>query len=115
MTGSAIHGGWSTWNRTYNIHSVELHNRMDCCSERLANFTVELLSWSNTSWVTAAQVDVNGEIGASGLILFSKGSRGSAVRVKLHSCDPLSLAEVMVYDDGNVRSSVDPILFSNNK
>ena len=91
-------------DRTYSIHSVELHNRMDCCSERLANFTVELLSWSNTSWVTAAQVDVYGEIGARGLILFSEGSRGSAVRVKLHSCDPLSLAEVMVYSNREMKA-----------
>lgn len=59
------------------------------------NFTADLLSWSNTSWITVAQVDVYGEIGARELVLFSEGSRRSAVRVKLHSCDPLSLVEVI--------------------
>jgi hypothetical protein len=114
---STMDGECSPWwmvnlDRTYSIHSVELRNRMDCCSERLANFTVELLSWKGASLITTAQVEGNEQIGAVGLIIFPEGSRGSVVRVKLRSCNPLSLTEVMVYASES-SNNVKPNLFDN--
>jgi len=95
-------------DKIYTIHSVELHNRLDsCCSERLANFTVELLTPNGNSFITTAQVEGTGKlVGAAGLIIFPSGSYGSIVRVSLRSCSPLSLAEVMVYE---TESSTDTI------
>ena len=101
-------------DKIYTIHSVELHNRLDsCCSERLANFTVELLTPNGNSLITMAQVEGSGKVvGAAGLILFPSGSYGSIVRVSLRSCSPLSLAEVMVYENESSTDAIEPNLLN---
>jgi hypothetical protein len=101
-------------DKIYPIHSVELYSRLDsCCSERLANFTVEVLSPNGNSLVTTAQVEGSGKLGAVGLIVFPSGSYGSIVRVSLRSCNQLSLAEVMVYE--NESGTIPELNLFNNK
>jgi hypothetical protein len=103
-------------DKIYPIHSVELYNRLDsCCSERLANFTVEVLSPNGNSLVTMAKVEQTGKlVGAAGLVLFPSGSYGSIVRVSLRGCNQLSLTEVVVYEtsSSSTTDTIEPILLN---
>lgn len=86
-----------------SIESVIIHNRTDCCSDRLANFYVlvstepfgnrslsELLSDSSI------QSRFESNLNASSIEIDFNNAQGRYVRVQLINTNPLSLAEVEV-------------------
>ncbi len=86
------------------IDRIQLWNRTDCCSERLANFTVFVAS-TDMSGRTLAQLNADAAVlkvpvasmnGARSLTL-PVGANGRYVRVQLNGVESLSLAEVQVF------------------
>lgn len=73
------------------IGTVTVHNRTDCCAERLSNFTVELLD----DGLTVASQFFAGSYGSWGFFEFA-GVRADAVRIS-KATSYLSLAEVQVH------------------
>mmetsp|Transcript_46388 Transcript_46388/g.68492 ORF Transcript_46388/g.68492 Transcript_46388/m.68492 type:complete len:339 (-) Transcript_46388:423-1439(-) len=82
----------------HTIEHVVLYNRMDCCSDRLKNFHVELMDQNKEgAWEVTADVKQDDEAGPITLTKFKEGSKGKIVRVRLEGTGVLSLAEVEVY------------------
>lgn len=80
--------------KTRNIGEVVLWNRTDCCSERLSNFTVEVLD-ANQNRV---QSPISLGSVSTRTVLQLGDVAGRYVRVKLNRADFLSLAEVQVFE-----------------
>lgn len=76
---------------TYNVGSVVVWNRTDCCADRLSNFTVKV-STDGATWTTAANVP--GVAAATTVLPMSQTARW--VRVPLNGNNHLSLTEVQV-------------------
>ena len=81
--------------RTAEISAVRIYNRTDCCSERLADFYVEV-SNDGITWDTA--VHYPGQVGTSTQFLLDN-ILGRYVRIRLNNPNYLSLAEVQVFED----------------
>lgn len=75
------------------VERVVLFNRTDCCSDRLANFHVDVL---DVAGKLVARRDFTGVAGARVSMDFT-GVSGRFVRVQLKGTNPLSLAEVEVF------------------
>jgi len=77
----------------HEVESIILYNRVNCCPERLSNFTLELLVSKDGFWVTNTYVEVENEMGAVGVFTFPEGarSRGSIVRIQLKGCGIFNL------------------------
>jgi hypothetical protein len=74
------------------IGQVVLHNRTDCCGDRLASFDIQLSSdgsaWQNAAGLTGAAPD---------RVPFAIAAAARYVRVRLRGTNYLSLAEVEVF------------------
>lgn len=75
----------------HEIGNVTVHNRTDCCADRLRDFTLELLD----DGATVASEFVQGDYGTWGFFEFN-GIKADAVRISKGSLY-LSLAEVQVF------------------
>lgn len=83
-----------TLDNTYEIGDINIFNRTDaCCMNRLSNFTVSVLSGSTTTYSQAFTTYPNPSISVN-----AGGASGDKVRVQLDDTNPLSLAEVEVYE-----------------
>lgn len=78
------------------IGEVLLHNRSDCCGERLNNFTVKV-SQNGTSWQDYPYVGPAGHVAATVVQQVAR-----YVRVQLNKSGTLSLAEVQVTPGRNL-------------
>jgi len=103
--GSAANDWWQVdLGRLADIDRIQLWNRSDCCSERLANFTV-LVSPNDMGNRTLAQLQADASVlkryvGTSqnlNTIGIPVGGKGRYVRVQLNGQNFLSLAEVQVF------------------
>jgi hypothetical protein len=89
----------------YEIQKIVLHNRTDCCKERLRNFKVyvgnvpfadvsEAALIAQSNWYT----NYTGQVNNNATLTRVSGKTGRYVRVQLNTGGvPLSLAEVEVY------------------
>lgn len=73
------------------IGEVVLHNRTDCCSERLSNFSL----WVSEDGIVWRSLSHPGTVSTQ--VSFGVYRKARYVRVKLHGNGPLSLAEVEVF------------------
>ena len=86
-----------------SIESVIIHNRTDCCSDRLANFYVLIStepfgnrSLSELLSDSSIQSRFESNLNASSIEIDFNNAQGRYVRVQLINTNPLSLAEVEV-------------------
>jgi hypothetical protein len=77
---------------SYELDTVKLFNRTDCCSERLQNVDI-LLSDDGT---TFRPIAVSGQVPVTQTFAMPAGTRARFVRVQLRGTGILSLAEVQV-------------------
>lgn len=89
----------------YDITTIKLYNRTDCCAERLSNFTILVSEtpFTGNSGGTAFATDV--PYLENPVRTFSGNSRGRYIRVFLNGTDYLSLAEVEVYGNPILQQS----------
>ncbi len=78
---------------TISIRTINVYNRMDCCSYRLTGFKVVIYNGSSEVWT---YTDTNGTPPALTSISVPNVD-GDKVEVKLEATDYLSLAEVQVF------------------
>ena len=78
----------------YDIGAVRMWNRMDCCRERLAAITVEVLGADRSVAFSQGGLDA---LSAQTLACFTGGVEGQFVRISTPGAY-LSLAEVQVYE-----------------
>lgn len=100
--GSVTHttganGAW--WEvdlgQSYSISQIKIHNRTDCCSNRLNNFSI-LVSESAFRGNSGGHTFASRQPYKSGIRTFNGNARGRYVRIFLNSSNILSLAEVEV-------------------
>lgn len=77
---------------TYNVGSIALYNRTDCCANRLSNFRIE----GSTDGFNFTQL-LNYPGTAGPLTILDLNATTRYVRVRLNGTNALSLAEVQVY------------------
>ncbi|MDO5968245.1 T9SS type A sorting domain-containing protein [Flavivirga aquimarina] len=93
-------------SNNYKIETIKIYNRTDnCCSDRLNNFTVEVIDTNDT--VTFSQFYAT--VPSNAFTVTTGGVVGNIVRISKTSADALSLAEVEVYGVDSV------VTLSNNK
>ena len=91
---------WWTVNlaNNYSIGDVIIYNRTNCCTSRLSDFNVDVLN-SNGSIVNTIYVE---SMSSSSIKVNFNGATGRSIKVRLNGTNPLSLAEVQVYEyNGN--------------
>lgn len=81
----------------YSVRAIKIHNRTDCCSDRLSNFTVSLINSNGTTTYSETFTDYPD----STVIMAVEDEVGSTVRVELNEEGVLSLAEVEVFGNPN--------------
>ncbi|RED94648.1 carbohydrate-binding protein [Marinoscillum furvescens] len=98
-TNSETNPWWEVaLDTTYDIGDINIFNRTDgCCKARLSNFTVSVLDGSTTTFSQTFTTFPDPSITVN-----AGGATGSVVRVQLNDTNPLSLAEVEVYQDPGV-------------
>jgi hypothetical protein len=91
---NADNGAWWQVNlqQSTHVNQVIVHNRTDCCSERLSNFNVEVRDASNR---TVVKKTFSGTAAQKTVFDFG-GVQGYSVVVQLNGANYLSLAEVEV-------------------
>lgn len=92
-----INGAWWQVNllANYAITKVQVFNRMDCCSERLSNFKVNILDEAGEFVDTCGRVgDMKGK--RMVLVECDKPILGRYVQIKLEGKNYLTLCEVIV-------------------
>lgn len=78
---------------SYKIDSIDVFNRVDCCSSRLNGFKVTILNVDDMElWSTTYSGDTSGET----KIAVNEEVYGRKVKISLPNHNPLSLAEVKV-------------------
>ena len=82
---------------TYEINSIDLWNRTDCCSDRLSNFTVSILDANNVTVWSDVYYSTGGTFTPSMTINPVDSVLGQYVKVQLNGTNYLQLAEVMVW------------------
>ena len=108
--GSVTHtDGMDSWwevdlQASYYIESIRLWNRLDCCSERLANFTVQVLDIDRNVVFESAGLNANSAVNFT---VPDVDADGQIVRVSIPEAF-LSLAEVEIFSptDEEVTTSV---------
>lgn len=92
ITGNDNQAWWQVDLLTlYQIESIELWNRTDCCADRLSNFSVYVSS-NNLNWTK-----VYDNVGTAGIqTIIPLNIEGRYVRVQLEGQNYLQLAEVKV-------------------
>ncbi|GAA3523715.1 hypothetical protein GCM10022393_43220 [Aquimarina addita] len=102
-TASGTVGAW--WQvrlaESANIGEIKIFNRTDnCCISRLSNFTVKI-SDGNGNWVFSKTYTT---IPNPSMTIDAEGVLGRTVRIITNTTEPLSLAEVEVYEDAECTS-----------
>ena len=83
---------------TYSIQEIVLWNRLDCCSERLTNFTVSILDEGReTAWEETFLSD-NSQIDGSSFTIEDVDAAGKFLRIEIPGAY-LSLAEVQAFGE----------------
>jgi hypothetical protein len=80
-----------------SVGTIVLGNRTDCCSERLADFDIDV-SNDGVNWTIAKQIF--GAVGARSTHTVDRVAR--FVRIRLRGSNYLSLAEVQIYPPSNI-------------
>ncbi len=92
---------------TYDIGTIRLWNRLDCCSERLTNFTVSIFDADrNLTWEEIFLPD-NSRINGPNFTINEVEAEGQFVRISMPGAY-LSLAEVQIYS-GVIEEAVAPV------
>ncbi|MDW5290823.1 T9SS type A sorting domain-containing protein [Formosa sp. PL04] len=78
---------------SYNISDINIFNRTDCCSERLADFTVSVI---NSNGTTTFSKTITTTPNPS-VTLDAGGALGNTIRVQSNLTTALNLAEVQVF------------------
>jgi alpha-L-fucosidase 2 len=94
-TSGGVGDSWQVeLDADYDITSINIHNRSDCCSERLSDYVVSVLDansnelWSSTQTTSA---------GNPTTITVPEVSNARIIQVTQNLDEPLSLAEVEVF------------------
>lgn len=83
---------------SFNIESVVVFNRQDCCQERLNNIYVEVLDLSpKNTWDITGSMKFSGTLGPIGFGKYDSAVKGKIVRIRMESCEVLSLGQVEVH------------------
>ncbi|MEE3055377.1 MAG: DUF1592 domain-containing protein, partial [Planctomycetota bacterium] len=104
--GTATHtnGAPSWWEvdllDTYDIDTIRLWNRLDCCSERLTNFTITVLDAARKVNYERAFLTDNSQLSDTNFTAEGLATEGQFVRISLPRAY-LSLAEVEVFAGGS--------------
>ncbi|MDW5290827.1 T9SS type A sorting domain-containing protein [Formosa sp. PL04] len=77
---------------SYNINDINIFNRTDCCSERLADFTVFVINNGTTNFSKTITTTPNPSV-----TIDAGGALGNTIRVESNLITTLNLAEVQVY------------------
>lgn len=81
---------------SYNISSINVSNRTDCCSDRLTNYLVEIFNGNTVVWTSENHVYPNPTA-----VIAVPNVSGTTVKVSLIGTNSLSLAEVQVFGISN--------------
>jgi hypothetical protein len=76
-----------------SVDEIDIYNRTDCCGDRLSNFNV-MLSNDGTNWFYNS--NLSGQAGSPTSLITNTFAR--YVRVQLAGTNPLSLAEVVIWE-----------------
>lgn len=101
-TASTDHPWWQVdLGKDYRLGQINVWNRTDCCSERLHDFTMQVLDSYNTvvwqQFYAAFIKNLSEGPGTSGMsIMLPSGLSGKIVKI-INGDDYLHLAEVQVY------------------
>ena len=79
----------------YDISSITIYNRTDCCTERLTNFSIRVASAPFTS-NTNGEVFTDRQSTFTGQKTFNGNKRGQYIRIYLNQPGIMSLSEVVV-------------------
>jgi hypothetical protein len=90
---------------TYDIDTIRLWNRLDCCSERLTNFTITLLDSNREVNFERSYLTDNSTLSGPNFTAEGIAAEGQFVRISLPGAY-LSLAEVELFSGG----SADPFV-----
>ena len=110
-TGTTTHtnGAPSWWGvdllDTYDIDTIRLWNRLDCCSERLTNFTVEVIAADGSVNYQGDFLTDNSRLSGPNFTVEGIAAEGQFVRISMPGAY-LSLAEVEIFSGG----SADPFV-----
>jgi hypothetical protein len=89
-----FHAWWQVQlTQVYDIDSIVIWNRTDCCMDRLSNFRVSVLDGATEIW----GANYGPYPSPSQSITLPDGTAGDIVRVMLNGTNYLSLAEVQVF------------------
>ena len=101
-TTTHTNGAPSWWEvdlqNTYDIGTVVLWNRLDCCSERLTNFTVSILAADGTVNWEEAFLTAGERIDGPNFTIDGIEAEGHYLRIAMPG-PILSLAEVQIYSE----------------
>ena len=106
-SGSTTHtnnpGAPSWWEvdllDTYDIDTIRLWNRLDCCSERLTNFTITVLDAGGAVNFERTYRTDNSLLSGAYFTAEGLATEGQFVRISIPGAY-LSLAEVEIFDEG---------------
>lgn len=111
-SGSVTHtsgfdkGWWQVdLGNSYDIDTITLWNRTDCCSDRLQNFNVSVLGANNSVVWSETYLP---QFGTSLSFTLPDETIGQLVKVSLNDYNYLSLAEVQVFGDTSTNSVPEP-------
>ncbi|XP_041366745.1 fucolectin-like [Gigantopelta aegis] len=117
MHSSCMHtnDGYGQWWEVdlfgfYEIERVVVFNRVDCCSDRLKNFTIKVFVNDPLKFVNEKPLLCGkhpGVVGISVTINCPTGVRGRFLRITNYKMgNPLCMCEVQVYGDAAPKSSM---------
>jgi hypothetical protein len=86
----------------YDIRTIKLYNRTDCCAERLDNYNI--LVTDDGNWYNATLFADHEPYSTETVRTFTGNRRGRWVRVRLNGTGYLSLAEVEVFGETNTQN-----------
>eukprot|EP00296_Roombia_truncata_P008324 JP446803.1.p1 GENE.JP446803.1~~JP446803.1.p1 ORF type:complete len:271 (+),score=81.59 JP446803.1:24-836(+) len=100
-TGKSSSNWWKVnFGGIFDVSQVKIYNRLDCCSQRLNDFVVQLRQSTTVKWSKSFGAAQN---------LFDMtvpaGTQGDNLIIRLNSHTTLSLAEVEVFGFRNVGTS----------
>lgn len=110
-TNNEVNAWWQVdLDETYNIGELVIYNRTNaCCMSRLTNFTVYVLNSSNTTTYSKSFTSYPNP----SISIDAEGAEGKTIKIQLDDTNPLSLAEVEIYEE-SISSSSDDFKLSND-
>ena len=101
-TSNSYRPWWQVYlDNNYTIGDIVVWNRTDCCSNRLSNFDVFVYNSSGSQVFKTTITDTPNP----SITISTGGVVGNRVRIKLRDTNPLSLAEVQVFENSSSSST----------